>query len=120
MFTGESSYMHDVQPRRRIIVAFLADILPDLRAGANKNTIFCFVFLKKCRRNSFSTNNVLRLAYPYGPLARYVELRVVHAPGMPGMPPRLLRTSRAAMHVEIANPPWQGKRSRHSQRMRNP
>ena len=66
----------------------------------------------------------------YGSLPRYVKLRVVHAPGMPGTfspPPRV---SDPDMHV-----PWcmsgsltsgflwsqlRGKRYRHSRRMRNP
>ena len=53
----------------------------------------------------------------HGPLARYVNLRVAHAPGMPGMfspPPRVsvpdmrhasrhMRHARAVMHVGIAN-----------------
>ena len=33
---------------------------------------------------------------------------------------RHVRHARAVMHVEIANPRWRGKRSRHSRRMRNP
>ena len=72
-----------------------------------------------------------------GPLARYVKLRVVHAPRMPGTfspPPtsketaskrsrhqsRHVRDAHALMHVGIANPRCRGKRSRHSRRMRNP
>ena len=60
---------------------------------------------------------------PYnGPLARYVKLRVAHAPGMPERFPRrrLKRKphARVVMYVEIAYPRWQGKRSRHSRRMR--
>ena len=31
-----------------------------------------------------------------------------------------VRDARAVMHVGIANPRWQEKRSRHSRRMRNP
>ena len=50
-----------------------------------------------------------------GPLARYVKLRVAHAPGMPGtfsLPPRVsdpdmhhgnVRDIRAVMHFGIAN-----------------
>ena len=74
---------------------------------------------------------------PYGPLTRYVKLRVAHAPGMPRtfLPTpnsketaswrsrhasRHVRDARAVMHVGIANPRWLGKRSRHSRRMRNP
>ena len=73
----------------------------------------------------------------HGPRTRYVKLRVVHAPGMPGKfspPPisketasyrsrhasRHVRDARAGMYVGIANPWWRGKRSRHSRRMRNP
>ena len=73
----------------------------------------------------------------YGPLARYVKLRVAHAPRTPetfSPPPtwketasqqsrdasRHVRHARAVMHVGIANPRWRGKRSRHSRRMRNP
>ena len=72
-----------------------------------------------------------------GPLIRYVKLRVVHAPGMPGTfspPPtskeiasyrsrrasRHVRHARAVMHVRIDNPRWRGKLYRHSRRMRNP
>ena len=58
-----------------------------------------------------------------GPLVRYIKLRVAHAPGMPGAfspPSASTTTARAVMHVEIANPRWWGKRSRHSWRMRNP
>ena len=71
----------------------------------------------------------------YGPLARYVKLRVAHAPGMLGtFPPaptskktagkrsrhasRHVRHARAVMHVGIAYLGWRGKRSRHSRRMR--
>ena len=78
------------------------------------------------------------IVYAYnGPLTRYVKLRVVHAPGMPGMfspPPtsketsslwlrhasRHVRDARAVMHVGIANPRWRGKSTQHSRRMHNP
>ena len=73
----------------------------------------------------------------YGPLARYVKLRVAHAPGMPGTfspPPtskettssrsrhasRHVRHARTVKHVGIANPWWRGNGSRHSRRMCNP
>ena len=73
----------------------------------------------------------------HGRLIRYANLRVAHAPGMPGTfssPPtsketaslrsrhasRRVRHARAVMHVGIANPRWQRKRSRHSRRMHNP
>ena len=68
---------------------------------------------------------------------RYIKLRVAHAPGMTGTfspPPtsketpsllsryasRHVRHTRAVMHVGIVNPRKQGKRSRHSRRIRNP
>ena len=70
-----------------------------------------------------------------GPITRYVKLRVVHAPGMPGSfspPPtskkaankRSRHTSRhvcharTVVHVAIAKPQWRGKRSPHSRPMR--
>ena len=73
----------------------------------------------------------------YGPLARYVKLRIAHAPEMPGtfsLSPtsnektskrsrhasRHVRDARAVMHVGIANPRWRGKRSQNSRCMRNP
>ena len=61
----------------------------------------------------------------HGPLTTYVKLRVARAPGMPGTffpPPTSKETASyacAMMHGEIADPRWQGKRSRHSRRMRN-
>ena len=72
----------------------------------------------------------------HGPLTRYVKLLVAHAPGMPGTfsppptsqepvslrsrhAPRHVRDARAVLHVGIANPTVQGKRSRHFRRMRN-
>ena len=73
----------------------------------------------------------------HGPLTRYVQVWVAHAPGMPGTfspsptskestsmlsrhASRHVRDARAVMHVGIANPRWWGKRSQHSRRMRNP
>ena len=73
----------------------------------------------------------------HGPLARYVILQVAHATGMSGTfspPPTSKETASkrsrhasrhmpdacAVMHVGIANPPWRGKRSQYSRRMRNP
>ena len=73
----------------------------------------------------------------HGPLTRYAKLRVANAPGMPGMFPRhrLQRkplVSDPGMHHDtcVTHVPWcmsgsltrrwQGKRSRHSRRMRNP
>ena len=71
-----------------------------------------------------------------GPLARYAKSRVAHTAGMPGTfspPPTSKKTAswgsrhasrhvhhaRAVMHDGIATPRWRGKRSRHSQRLRN-
>ena len=72
----------------------------------------------------------------YGPLARYVKLRVAHALGMPGTfspPPRIsdpdMHQGTCVTHVPwcisgsltsgfLWNR-WRGKRSRHSRRMRN-
>ena len=70
----------------------------------------------------------------YGPLNRYVKLRVAHAPRMFSPPPRV---SDPGMHhgTCVSHVPWcmsgsltsgflwsrwRGKRSRHSRRMRNP
>ena len=65
----------------------------------------------------------------HGPLARYVKLRVAHAPGMPGTF-SLPRVSDTDMHMPWCMPGsltssflWsqlRGKCSRHSWRMRNP
>ena len=73
----------------------------------------------------------------HGPLARYVKLLVVHAPGMPGTfspPPRVSDTcmhhGTCVTHVPWCMPGsltggflwsrWRGKRSRHPRRMQNP
>ena len=73
----------------------------------------------------------------HGPLARYVQFRVAHAPGMTGTfsPPPLpsdpdMNHGRCVTHVPWCMPGslisgflwsrWRGKRSRHSRRMRNP
>ena len=72
----------------------------------------------------------------HGPLARYVKLRVVHAPGMPGTfspPPRVSDTDMhrgtCGTHMLWCMPGsltsgflwsrWRGNRSRHFRRMRN-
>ena len=72
-----------------------------------------------------------------GPLARYVKLRVAHAPRMPGTlspPPRVsgpdMHYDTCVTHVPWCMPRsltsgflwsrWRGIRSRHSRRMRNP
>ena len=79
---------------------------------------------------------LVSIAFGNGHFARYVKFWDAHAPRMPGTispPPisketaswrsrhasRHVRDARAVMHVEIANPWWQGKRSRYSWRMRN-
>ena len=71
----------------------------------------------------------------HGPLTRYAKWRVVHASGMSGtfselsdfkgnrqltIPASHVLHARAVMYAGIAKPWWQGKRSRHSRRMRNP
>ena len=67
----------------------------------------------------------------HGPLARYVKLRVAHAPGMPGTFSPPWRVSDPDMHHGMCVTPesltggclwsqWRGKRSRHSRRMRIP
>ena len=73
----------------------------------------------------------------HGPLAKYANLRVAHAPGMPGTfspPPRVsdpdMHHGTCVMHVPgcmlrsltsgFLWRLWRGKRSRHSRRMRNP
>ena len=75
--------------------------------------------------------------FDHGSLIRYVKLRIAHAPGMPGTFSRPPRVSDPDMHhgTCVTHVPWcmlgslissflcsmwRGKRSRHSQRMRNP
>ena len=82
-------------------------------------------------------DDLCRIDSHRGPLTRYAKLRIPHAPGIPvtfSLPPtskettslrsrhasRHVHHTRVVMHVEIANPRWRGKRSRHSRRMRNP
>ena len=77
------------------------------------------------------------LSQTHGPLTRNVNLRVAHAPGLPGTfsPPPLvsdpgMHHGTCATHVPWCMPGsltsgflwnrWRGKRSRHSRRMRNP
>ena len=79
----------------------------------------------------------ISVAIWYGPLTRYVKLRVAHAPGIPGTfspPPRFsdpdMHQVTCVTHVPWCMPGsltsdffwnrWRGKRSRHSRRMRNP
>ena len=72
-------------------------------------------------------------SFDHGPLARYVKLRIEHAPGMPGTFSAPTRVGDADMHhvthVTWRMPEsltnsffwsrWRGKRYRHSRRMRN-
>ena len=83
-------------------------------------------------------NMLVKLCMSFnGPLARYVKLRVAHAPGMPGTFSPLARVSDPDMYHDtcVTHVPWcmsgslisgfqwsrwREKRSRHSRRMRNP
>ena len=73
----------------------------------------------------------------HGPLTRYAQLRVAHAPGMPGTFSPSPRVNDPDMHHDtcVTHVPWcmtgsltsgflwrrwRGKRSRHSRRMHNP
>ena len=77
------------------------------------------------------------ISFINGPLTRYVNLRVAHAPGMPGTfspPPWIsdpdMHRSTCVTHVPWCIPGsltsaflwsrWRGNRFRHSRRMRNP
>ena len=95
------------------------------------------------RRNSicspqygFGANDIMWMCKLHGPLARYVKLRVAHAPGMPGTfspPSRIsdpdMHHGTCVMHVPWCMPGsltsgflwsrWRWKRSRHSRCMRN-
>ena len=85
----------------------------------------------------FCVKFVLVVLTPHGPLARYIKLRVAHAPGMPGTfspPPRvsdsIMHHGTCVTHVpwcitgsltsDFQGNRWRGKRSRPSRRMRNP
>ena len=95
----------------------------------------CFVL--KAVSHYLNHHKPTRQMHVHGPLARYVKLRVAHAPGMPGTfsPPPLvsdpdMHHGRCVTHVPWCMPGsltsgflWsrcRGKRSRHSRRMRNP
>ena len=90
-----------------------------------------------CDHRTISTVCITTIYCAHETLTRYVKLLVAHAPGMPGTispPPTsmeiasnrfwyascFLRDARAVMLVGIANPRWQGIRSRLSRRMNNP
>ena len=87
----------------------------------------------KCQHLHHSWNYMISA---YGPLTRYVKLRVAHAPGMPGTfspPPRVsdpgMHHGTCVTHVPWCMPGsltsgflwsrWWGRRSLHSRRMRN-
>ena len=96
---------------------------------------FCYCESKIVGSRGFSVwsfihrSNWYTLAWP---LARYVELRVAHAPGMPGrfFPPPWVCDPTCITHVPWCLPGsltngflwslWRGERSRHSRSMRNP
>ena len=85
-----------------------------------------------------NTSHIMRsTSFNYGPLTRYIKLRVVHAPGMPATfspPPRVsdrdMHYGMRVTHVPFCRPgsltsgflwsQWREKRPRHSRRMRNP
>ena len=112
------------------------------RRVTNKNmcTIWRVYWHMKCQSTRYHMNIYVerdRMRSLHGPLTRYVKLRVVHAPGMPGTfsPPttstetaskrfrhasRHVRDACAVIHVGIANSRWRGKRSQHPRRMCNP
>ena len=91
-----------------------------------------------CWYTPLGTYNTLQIVYVFnGPFAKYVKLRVVHAPGMPitfSPPQRVsdpdMHQGTCVTHVPWCIPGsltsgflwswWRGKCSRHSQRMRNP
>ena len=58
----------------------------------------------------------------HGSLARYVKLRVAHAPGMPGtfpLPQHMLWCMSGSLTTDFLWSQWRGKRSRHSRRIRS-
>ena len=96
-----------------------------------RRSIWCKNNLRKKERK-----NIEQLLQPMGPLARYVKLWVVHAPGMPGTSSPPLRVCDPDMHhgtcvtrlawcmtgsitIRFLWSWWRGKRSRHSRRICN-
>ena len=96
------------------------------------DTRFSLVMLWCCRIPVYCSH-ILRY---HGPLAKYVKLRVAHAPGIPGTfyPPPRVRDPGMYHGTCVTNVPWcmpgslasgflwsrwRGKRCRHSRRMRN-
>ena len=118
----------------------------DLKILGNRNTYFHLIsfpntemvqieWMFSCGRQG-STCTVINKR-SHGPLARYVKLRVAHAPGMPGTfsPPPWINDPGMHHGTCVTHVPWcmpgslvsgflwsrlRGKRSRHSRRMRNP
>ena len=85
----------------------------------------------------FQIQHHSKLWNPHGPLAKYVKMRLAHAPGMPGTFSPILRVSDPDMHhgTCVTHVPWcmsgsltscflwsrwRGNPSRHSRYMRNP
>ena len=65
--------------------------------------------------------------YSHGPLTRYLQLQVAHAPGMPGTFSRHWHASRTCLTCMLGSltssflwSPWRGNRHRHSPHMHNP
>ena len=98
----------------------------------NHKKVFVICIAAVARRRGLSHT----WRHPPWPFTRYSKMLVAHAPGMPGAfspPPtskesasyrsrrasRHVRHARAVMHSGIAYPRCQGKRSRHSRRMRS-
>ena len=105
---------------------------PDLRLRG----VVCFL-LSFCEGEGMGVAERRREYANHGPLARYIRLRVAHAPGMPGTFSQPSRFSDPDMHhgTCVTHVPWcisgslisglpwsrwQEKRSRHSLRMHNP
>ena len=98
------------------------------------------LYMATDKKNQVDKHWILHVLYClYGPLARYIKLRVAHAPGMPGTftpPPRFSDpdmhhgtcVTTCVTHVSWCMPLnrgflwswWRGKRSRNSRRTRNP
>ena len=111
---------------------FLCDICNDSYDFSFHNT-----YNEKYILNIRHINALDIIPIDYGPLARYVKLRVAHAPGMSGTcspPPRFsdpdMHHGTCARHVPwcmlgslttgFLRSRWRGKRPRHSRHMRSP
>ena len=101
------------------------------------NLIKCLIWRCYFEHRTICRGRAVKLEVLNEPLARYVKLRVAHAPGMPGTfsPPMGvsdpdMHHGTCVMHVPWCMPGsltsgflwsrWRGKRSRHSRRKRNP